>query len=151
MDVLETISTLYCGSDHAGLSLKKQCIQHLKAQDWVCSDLGTDSPASCDYPIFAAKVCQQVREHGQLGLLICGTGLGMSMTANRFSHIRAALCTNEYMARMARKHNNANILCLGARVIGDEVALAIVDAFVRTGFDQGRHQKRVELIDTVGR
>ncbi|MDZ7761893.1 MAG: ribose 5-phosphate isomerase B [Desulfovermiculus sp.] len=147
---MENMSTIYCGSDHAGLGLKNLCIQHLKAQGWVSSDLGTETTASCDYPLFAAKVCQEVREYGQLGLLICGTGLGMSMTANRFSHIRAALCTNEFMARMARKHNNANVLCLGARVIGDDVALAIVDVFMRTGFDQGRHQKRIDLIETVG-
>jgi ribose 5-phosphate isomerase B len=112
--------------------------------------LGTDSTASCDYPIFAAKVCREVQKNAQLGFLVCGTGLGMSMTANRFASIRAALCTNEYMARMARKHNNANILCLGARVIGDDLALAIMDAFTRTAFDQGRHQKRVELIESVG-
>lgn len=143
------ISTIYCGSDHAGLSLKRLCMHHLKALGWVCSDLGTDSTTSCDYPLFAAKVCRDVQEHGQLGLLVCGTGLGMSMTANRFHSIRAALCTNEYMARMSRKHNNANILCLGSRVIGEDVALAIVEAFMRTSFDHGRHQKRVELIDSV--
>jgi ribose 5-phosphate isomerase B len=143
------ISTIYCGSDHAGLGLKRLCIQHLRALGWVCSDLGTDSPASCDYPVFAAKVCREVQEHGQLGLLVCGTGLGMSMTANRFLSIRAALCTNEYMARMSRKHNNANVLCLGSRVIGEDVALAIVEAFTRTSFDHGRHQKRLELIDSV--
>ena len=147
----DTISTMYCGSDHAGLSLKNLCMQHLQANGFVCSDLGPESTASCDYPLFASTVCQQVREHGQFGLLICGTGLGMTMTANRFSNIRAALCTNEYMARMARKHNNANILCLGARVIGEDVALAIVDVFVRTSFDQGRHQKRIDLIETVGK
>ncbi|MFP4428609.1 MAG: ribose 5-phosphate isomerase B [Desulfovermiculus sp.] len=143
------ISTIYCGSDHAGLGLKRVCIQHLKSLGWVCSDLGTDSQTSCDYPVFAAKVCREVQEHGQLGLLVCGTGLGMSMTANRFPSIRAALCTHEYMARMSRKHNNANILCLGSRVIGEDVALAIVEAFMRTSFDHGRHQERVELIDSV--
>lgn len=145
------MSTIYCGSDHAGLSLKNLCIQHLQARGWVCSDQGTDSTASCDYPVFAARVCRQVVDEGQLGLLICGSGLGMSMTANRFSHIRAALCTNEYMARMARKHNNANVLCLGARIIGVDLALAIVDTFVRTEFEIGRHQKRIELIETVAR
>jgi ribose 5-phosphate isomerase B len=143
-------TTVYCGSDHAGLDLKKRCIQHLQSQGWVCADLGTDSAASCDYPVFAAKVCREVQQNAQLGLLVCGTGLGMSMTANRFASIRAALCTHEYMARMARKHNNANVLCLGARVIGDDVALAIVDAFMHTTFEQGRHQKRVGLIETVG-
>ncbi|WP_027369339.1 ribose 5-phosphate isomerase B [Desulfovermiculus halophilus] len=143
------ITTMYCGSDHAGLGLKHLCIRHLHNQGWTCTDLGTTSEASCDYPVFAAEVCRTVQTKGQLGLLICGTGLGMSMTANRFSSIRAALCTNEYMARMARMHNNANILCLGARVVGDDVALAILDVFVRTGFEQGRHQKRVELIDSV--
>ena len=144
------ISTIYCGSDHAGLNLKKVCMQYIKSQGWVCQDLGTNSPASCDYPVYAAKVCREVRESRQLGLLICGTGLGMSMTANRFSSIRAALCTNEYTARMSRKHNNANILCLGARAIGEDLALSILDVFMRTVYDQGRHQKRVELMDTVG-
>ena len=141
--------TIYCGSDHAGLDLKRTCIRHLSALGWTCSDLGTDCTDSCDYPLFAAQVCRQVQRDQQMGLLVCGTGLGMSMTANRFQSIRAALCTNEYMARMARMHNNANVLCLGARVLGVDVALAIVQEFVRTQFEQGRHQRRVELIDSV--
>mgnify|MGYP000140784507 CR=1 FL=1 len=143
------ISTIFCGSDHAGLSLKKLCIHHLKALGWGCTDVGTDSTASCDYPLFAAKVCREVLEHDQLGLLVCGTGLGMSMTANRFPFIRAALCTNELMARMARKHNKANILCLGSRIIGEDLALGIVDAFVHTDFEHGRHQKRIDLMEEV--
>ena len=142
-------SSIIIGSDHAGLSLKQECTSYLEKMGISVQDLGTDSEASCDYPEFAVKVGKRVLETGTPGILICGTGLGMSMTANRFPFIRAALCTNELMARMARKHNKANILCLGSRVIGEDLALGIVDAFVHTGFDHGRHQKRIDLIEEV--
>ncbi len=136
------------GSDHAGFFLKSICLDHLRGKGCTCEDLGTDSGiTSCDYPIFAAKVCERVLETGGVGLLICGAGLGMSMAANRFSGIRAALCWNEFTARVSREHNNANVLCLGARVIGPGLALDILDVFLRTGFEGGRHQQRIQLFD----
>ncbi len=136
------------GSDHAGFSLKTICLEHLRGKGCNCEDLGTDSGVtSCDYPVFAAKVCERVLETGGVGLLICGSGLGMSMAANRFSGIRAALCWNEFTARVSREHNNANVLCLGGRVIGPGLALSILDVFLRTGFEGGRHQQRIQLFD----
>ncbi len=140
---------LFLGSDHAGLDLKNVCARYLQDIDWQFEDLGTYSKESCDYPEFAGAVCRQVLRQSGLGLLICGTGLGMSMTANRFANIRAAVCSNEYQAQMARKHNNANVLCLGSRVLGEGLALNILNVFIETEFEGDRHQKRVNLIETV--
>jgi len=144
-----TQSRIILGSDHAGYPLKEKCLAHLEETGHVCEDVGTNSLESCDYPKFAARVCQRVLESEVPGLLICGTGLGMSMTANRFPGIRAALCHEEFAARMARRHNNANVLCLGARVVGEDRALAVVSMFLRTGFEGGRHEERVRLIDEL--
>lgn len=137
------------GSDHAGFPLKEKCLDHLQAKGYTCEDVGTHTQDSCDYPEFAAKVCQRVLETGTTGLLICGTGLGMSMSANRFPGIRAALCHDEHAAVMARQHNNANILCLGARVTDEDQALSIVATFLETAFEGGRHEERVRLMDEV--
>lgn len=142
-------NTIILGSDHAGYPLKQKCLSYLQDCGYKVEDLGTHSTESCDYPEFAAKVCTRVLKTKSLGLLTCGTGLGMSMTANRFTNIRAALCTNEYQASMARRHNNANILCLGARVLGDDLALSIMDTFIKSEFEGGRHQKRIQLMDTI--
>ena len=142
-------SPVIFGADHAGLPLKQTLISTLQDRGIACEDQGTDSDQSTDYPKFAAKTCQRLLETGSLGVLICGTGLGMSMTANRFRHVRAALCSNEYMARMARAHNNANLLCLGSRVLGQDLALSILEAFLSTEFEGGRHQRRVDMIDTI--
>jgi ribose 5-phosphate isomerase B len=144
-----TGTKLIVGSDHAGFPLKQICVEHLPSRGYHCEDLGTHSTDSCDYPEFAFKVSQRVLEAGAPGLLVCGSGLGMTMAANRVPGIRAALCTNEYLARMARKHNDANILCLGARVIGVDLALAILEAFLATPFEGGRHRQRVELMDSL--
>ena len=143
------ISRIIIGSDHAGLWLKQECFIYLKDKEFSVQDLGTNSEESCDYPEFAVKVSQGVLETNSLGILICGTGLGMSMTANRISNIRAALCTNEIMAKMARKHNNANILCMGARIVGSDLAKSILEAFLHTEFQGDRHQKRIDLIDSL--
>lgn len=142
-------SNIVLGSDHAGLFLKQECMTFLQKQGASVEDLGTNKEESCDYPEFAVKVCNRVLETGSMGLLVCGTGLGMSMTANRMPDIRAALCTNEVMARMARKHNNANILCLGSRIIGTDLAKSILDTFFHTDFDGDRHQKRIDLIEKL--
>ncbi|MCF8108577.1 MAG: ribose 5-phosphate isomerase B [Desulfohalobiaceae bacterium] len=136
------------GSDHAGFPLKTVCLEHLQQAGYLCEDLGTDSGSvSCDYPKFAAAVCERVRETGARGVLVCGSGIGMSMAANRFSGIRAALCWNEFTARVSRAHNKANVLCLGARVIGPGLALSVLDVFLQTGFEGGRHQQRIQLFD----
>ena len=112
-------------------------------------DVGTDTTASCDYPVFAFKLCDLVLEKNCLGVLVCGSGIGMSMAANRRAGIRAALCANEYMARMTRLHNNANVLCLGERWAGPGLAQSITEAFLQTRFEGGRHQRRIELFDTL--
>ena len=137
------------GSDHGGFDLKEIIIKHLNDAGFEVDDAGCNSPESCDYPIYAGKVVRKVLEGEGRGILICGTGLGMSYSANRNHGIRAALCTNEYMARMSRLHNNANILVFGARVVGTGLALDIVDVWLKTGFEGGRHERRVELIEKI--
>jgi len=140
--------TVVFGSDHAGLWLKRVLMDRL-SNDRQTIDVGTEDDSSCDYPVYAGRLCEKVLELQCLGVLICGSGLGMSMTANRFRGIRAALCCNEYMARMARKHNNANVLCMGERVIGVDLAGSILDVFLETGFEGGRHAKRLDIIEEI--
>lgn len=135
--------------DHAALEFKNTIKEFCLARGLTVEDVGTHSEASCDYPEYAAKLCLRVLEANGLGILICGSGVGMSMTANRFRGIRAALCTNEYLARMSRQHNDANVLCLGARVIGIDLAKSIVDTFFAASFEGDRHQRRIDLIETV--
>ncbi len=139
--------TLYIGSDHAGLSLKNALIPVLRQEGWTIEDLGTDSKDSCDYPDFAHAVCAHVLEHDAFGILICGTGIGMSITANRHKGIRAALCTHEFHARATREHNNANVLCLGERVTAPGLAVELAKIFLSTEYAGGRHQKRIEKIE----
>ena len=137
---------IYLGSDHAGFDLKEKIKEFLLSKGFDVVDVGTDSKQSCDYPIFAKKVCEEVLKGG-CGILICGTGIGMSMCANRFKGIRAALCTNEYMAKMSRAHNDANVLCIGARIIGESLTLEIVERFLETRFEGGRHRRRINMMD----
>jgi len=146
--------TVFIASDHGGFALKGALIQALRKADCRIEDLGPDCTGSCDYPVFADKLCQRVLaagEEGQdgrvLGILVCGTGLGMSMAANRHLGIRAAVCTCEFMARMARAHNNANVLCLGERVVGQGLALDIANAFLNAHFEGGRHLRRIEQFE----
>lgn len=141
---------IHIGSDHAGFDLKSLLAEELSKSGYIIDDCGTDSRASCDYPLFAQLVCKKTLADNAPGILICGTGIGMSMAANRFAGIRAALCGTELQARLARRHNNANILCLGARITGQELALAIVSAFLESSFEGGRHQRRVNLFDHMG-
>ena len=137
------------GCDHAGLALKQHLKGLLLQQGVQVEDLGTHDEASCDYPDYAHAVASGVAEgRYDRGLLVCGTGLGMSYAANRHPGVRAALCTNEFLARMSRAHNDANVLCLGARVTGVGVAEAILSAFINTPFDGDRHTRRVSKIDT---
>jgi ribose 5-phosphate isomerase B len=138
--------TIVFGSDHAGFGLKDILLKHLAGR-FETVDVGAHSLESCDYPVMAGKLAVEVLSRNATGILICGSGIGVSITANRFEGIRAALCANEYMARMSRMHNDANVLCMGERIIGVDLAKAITDAFLETDFEGGRHQRRVDLID----
>ncbi len=138
------------GSDHAGLPAKRQVVESLRLAGHEVLDLGTHTEDSVDYPDFALAVAKHILTgEAELGVLCCGTGLGMSMTANKVPSIRAALCHNVYTAEMARRHNDANILCLGSRVLDDPTIDTVVSTFVDTPFDGGRHQRRVGKINAV--
>lgn len=134
------------GCDHGGISLKAEIVPLLQEMGHMVDDKGCFSIESVDYPDFAKAVCTQVQTGGcERGILICGTGVGMSMVANRFEGIRAALGNELFTARMSREHNDANVLCLGARVIGPGLAEEIVRAWVSTEFAGGRHQRRIDM------
>ena len=137
------------GCDHAGFELKEICREYLeRSGDYEVVDKGVFSTESCDYPVIAHEVAGGVsRGEAPLGILVCGSGIGMSVAANRHRGVRAALCHNQYAARMSRLHNNANVLALGGRITGVDLALAIVDVFLGTEFEGGRHQRRVEGIE----
>ena len=138
------------GSDHAGFALKQKVIEHLNARGVEVIDVGTDSPASCDYPDFAHAVCKNVQSGiTELGILICGTGIGMSMAANKHRGIRAAVCSDTFSARLTRVHNDANVLCFGERVVGIGLACDLVDNFIDAEFEGGKHQKRIDLITAI--
>lgn len=135
------------GSDHAGFELKTKIINFLQEKGYKIEDKGCFTSESIDYPDFAHPVANFVElNSGVLGILLCGSGNGINMTANKHQGVRAALCWTPEIARLARQHNNANILTLPARFISDEIALDIVDVFLSTDFEGGRHQKRVEKI-----
>lgn len=138
------------GSDHAGFGLKHLLMRELPNLDYSVKDFGTDSESSCDYALICHPLCGAVLAEKCFGILICGTGLGMSMAANRHAGIRAAKCDLELEARLARRHNNANVLCLGARMIGAELALAITVAFLESSFEGGRHERRIGQIEISG-
>ena len=139
---------IFIGADSAGYTLKEEVKNYLTEKGYEVTDCGCDSTASCHYPEFASKVCEGVQAEldSSFGILICGTGIGMSMCANKHRGIRAALCSDTYSARMTRCHNDANLLCMGARVIGSCLALDIVDAFLGAEFEGGRHAVRVDMM-----
>lgn len=138
------------GNDHSALELKAIVINHLKEKGHEVIDFGTNTAESCDYPIYGEKVAVAIKEkQAELGILICGTGIGISLAANKVPGIRAAVCSEPYSAKMTRAHNNANILAFGARVVGGDLAKMIVDAFIDTKFEGERHQRRVDMITAI--
>jgi ribose 5-phosphate isomerase B len=139
---------VFLAADHAGFPLKGALAQHLRQQGIEVVDLGTHSPESVDYPDFAHKLAQAVaQDPSTFGILLCATGIGMSIAANKHRGIRAALAHDAYTAEMARRHNNANILCLGGKVTGEAVAKQMVDLFLATPFEGGRHARRVGKLE----
>jgi ribose 5-phosphate isomerase B len=139
------------GNDHAAPELKLAVIDHLKEKGIECMDMGCAVGEKCDYPDAAKAVCEKVScGECDLGILICGTGVGMSIAANKVKGIRAACCSDYFSARLTREHNNANVLCFGARVVGEGTAMDLVDAFVDTPYsNEERHQKRIDLITAL--
>ena len=141
---------LAIGSDHGGFALKQEIMEHLREKGIAYKDFGTDSADSCDYPIYGEAVARAVASgECERGICICGTGIGISIAANKVKGIRAALCGDCFSADMARRHNDANILALGARTLGSGLALRIVDTFLETEFEGGRHARRVGLIHEI--
>ncbi|MDR2076136.1 MAG: ribose 5-phosphate isomerase B [Desulfovibrio sp.] len=140
---------LFIASDHAGFSLKQDLLAHLREKSRNIQDLGPASDLSADYPDYARTLCARILAANAFGILICGTGIGMSIAANRHQGIRAALCLHEFQAEAARRHNDAKILCLAARLTAPPLARALVDVFLAAPFEGGRHQRRIALIDQV--
>ena len=141
---------LIAGSDHAGLALKQELTKVATELGYEVRDIGTHTTDSTDYPDYAHRVASAVAAGEGLGLLVCGTGIGMSMSANRHRGVRAALCGDVFSASMARRHNDANVLCVGARVVGPGLAAEILKAFLGASFEGGRHERRVSKIDHAG-
>ena len=140
------------GSDHAGLHLRAEAVKAARELGYEVEDLGPMAADSVDYPDFAKRVAQRVTEgRARFGVLVCGTGIGMSISANKVHGVRAANCTSEFEARMARAHNDANVLCLGERVVGFGLGASILRAFLEGKFEGGRHQRRVEKITALER
>ncbi|MBS4013862.1 MAG: ribose 5-phosphate isomerase B [Bacteroidetes bacterium] len=145
--MVEKIKNICVGSDHAGFELKEVIIQKLKSKGMIVKDFGTNSPDSVDYPDFVHPLAEAV-ESGEFkfGIITCGSGNGVNMVANKYNGIRSALCWNSEIAELARLHNDANIVAIPARFISEDEALKIVDIFLNTEFEGGRHQKRVDKI-----
>ena len=138
------------GCDHAAVELKNEIIAHLKDRGFTTEDVGTYTTDSCDYPVIASALCQKVlADKDSLGILVCGTGIGMSMAANKHRGIRAAACSDTFSARLTRQHNDANVLCLGARVVAKGLAMDLVDNFVDAEFEGGKHARRVGMLTAI--
>ena len=138
------------GSDHGGVDLKEEIIKFLKSENYDVKDFGTNSKESCDYPDYALPVAEAIMaKEFDFGILICGTGIGISIAANKVPGIRAALCSDTFSAHATREHNDANILTLGARVVGSGLALDIVKTFLSTKFEGDRHQGRIDKITAI--
>ena len=137
------------GCDHAGVELKKDVIKYLTEKDFELKDMGTDGEP-CDYPNMAKTVCGLVTSgECEKGILICGTGIGMSIAANKIKGIRAAVCSDSFSTKFTRLHNDSNVMCMGARVLGSGLACELAEIFVTTGFEGGRHQRRIDLITEI--
>lgn len=144
------MAKIFIGSDHGGYNLKEKIKEVFIPLGYEFEDVGTNSLDSCDYPVFAEKVAKKVIETDGRGILVCGTGIGMSIAANKFKGIRASHCTDTFSARMTREHNNSNILCLGERITGQDLAIDIVKLWLETPFSNGeRHSHRLELIKNI--
>ena len=141
------MSKILIGSDHGGFKLKGIIINHLKEEGYDIQDFGCYSEESCDYPVIAKEVAKAILETSGRAILVCGTGIGMSIAANRFKGIRASHCTDTFTARMTRMHNDSNILCLGERITGAGLALDIVDIWLKTDFEGGRHLNRINMLE----
>jgi len=141
------VKKIYAGSDHAGFTLRRRLVDHLRGRGYLVEDLGPATDASCDYPTFAAAVARAVRDDaGALGLLVCGTGLGVCIAANKIRGVRAVDAWNVEGAKQSRAHNDANVLCLGERLLPAAEAITIVDTWLATPFEAGRHARRVAQI-----
>lgn len=137
-------------SDHAGFDLKNTLVEQLKNDGYEVEDAGTYSKDSCDYPVFAEKACRYMLEgKAELCILVCGTGIGMSMAANKVRGVRAACCSDTYSAKYTRLHNDANVLCMGARVVGEGLAYEIAKVFLETEFEGGKHLRRIKMINDL--
>ena len=145
-----SVKKIVVGCDHAAYELKLKVIEHLKERGFDVTDVGTNSSDSCDYPVFADALCKKLQSgECERGILICGTGIGMSIAANKHAGIRAACCSEAYSARLTREHNDANVLCFGARVVGEGTAIDLVDVFVDTEYMGGKHARRVAMLDEL--
>ena len=138
------------GCDHGGFELKNEIISHLEKRGIEVTDVGTYSTDSCNYPDYARALCKRIQSgEFERGILVCGTGIGISIAANKHNGIRAACCSDTFSARMTRMHNDANVLCMGGRVVGPGLACDMVDLFVDTDFEGGRHQARVDMLADI--
>lgn len=147
MDIKENMPCIYVASDHAGFELKSYLLDYLQKNNIESSDLGCYSLQSVDYPDYAYKLVEHMKKSPlSKGILLCGSGIGMSIAANRFKMIRAALCTNSTMATLARTHNNANVLVMGARIINNETALECLKAFMKTEYTEKKYQTRIDKL-----
>jgi len=140
---------IFIASDHGGYELKEYLKGYLKKSNYEVEDLGTNSNQSVNYPDYASKLSNEVIKNDTLGILICGTGIGMSIAANKVDGIRAALVDSVTLAKLSRAHNNANVLCMGGRILGNILAEEIVDSFLTTNFEGGRHQNRLDIISSL--
>ncbi len=141
---------IFISCDHAAIDLKNEICEYVNSKDgYEAVNLGIEHGEKIDYPVAAENLCKKVLEENSFGILICGSGIGMSMSANKVNGIRAAVVSEPYSAKLTRMHNNANVLCFGARVVGSELAKMIVDNFLEAEFEGGRHQTRVDLIKEI--
>ncbi|MEK6479542.1 ribose 5-phosphate isomerase B [Catalinimonas sp. 4WD22] len=146
-DSIVASETIALGADHAGFHHKQKIKAHLEKLGFTVKDFGTDSPASVDYPDFAHPLAEAVGSGTcRLGILVCGSGNGVAITANKHPQVRAAICWNGELAALARQHNNANVLCVPERFVSEDLALEMVDTFLKTAFEGGRHERRVSKI-----